>query len=98
MIYQTGEQVLNEVSAHLAPQFDEVRLADLDVNARQMLVIKHLVSKELLNQPYGAVFLNEDESVSIMINEEDHIRIQVLGRDLSRSALSESQRNRSADR
>ncbi|TDM13538.1 protein arginine kinase [Macrococcus bovicus] len=80
---QTGEQVLNAASAVLGSQFDEVRLADLDVNARQMLVIKHLVSKELLSQPHGAVFLSEDESVSIMINEEDHIRIQVLGRDLS---------------
>ena len=27
--------------------------------------------------------LNDDESVSVMINEEDHIRIQALGTDLS---------------
>ncbi|TBW74263.1 protein arginine kinase, partial [Staphylococcus warneri] len=43
----------------------------------------HLVSPELVKQPASAVMLNDDESVSVMINEEDHIRIQALGTDLS---------------
>ena len=34
-------------------------------------------------QDASAVMLNDDESVSVMINEEDHIRIQALGTDLS---------------
>ena len=29
------------------------------------------------------MLLNEDESLSIMINEEDHVRIQAMGNDLS---------------
>ncbi|MDU2088870.1 MAG: protein arginine kinase, partial [Staphylococcus epidermidis] len=40
-------------------------------------------SPELVKQPASAVMLNDDESVSVMINEEDHIRIQALGTDLS---------------
>jgi protein arginine kinase len=43
------------------------------------LVEKHLISPMLAEESrHGAVLLNKDESVSIMINEEDHIRIQVL--------------------
>ena len=48
---------------------------------------KHLISKELIKQPASAVLLNDDESLSIMINEEDHIRIQAMGNDLSLTDL-----------
>ena len=41
------------------------------------------ISPELIKQPASAVLLNKDESISIMINEEDHIRIQAMGTDLS---------------
>lgn len=40
---------------------------------------KNLISKELLeNSDKGAFIVNKDETVSIMINEEDHIRIQCV--------------------
>lgn len=40
---------------------------------------KHLISKELLkNKTSGAVLVNEDETISIMVNEEDHIRAQCI--------------------
>lgn len=83
----TAEAVLAEVSNVLKPHYEEVRLSELNNNERLMLVVKHLVSKELLTQDHGAVFLNDDESVSIMVNEEDHLRIQVLGRELSLDEL-----------
>nr|WP_231686972.1 hypothetical protein [Bacillus sp. JCM 19034] len=44
-----------------------------------MLVEKHLISPHLAEQSkYGAVLLDSDQSVSIMVNEEDHLRIQCL--------------------
>ena len=44
-----------------------------------MLVEKHLISPNLANESRnGAVILSENEAVSIMINEEDHLRIQCL--------------------
>ena len=55
----------------------------MDQQSKMKLVAKHLVSPELVKQPASAVMLNDDESVSVMINEEDHIRIQALGTDLS---------------
>ena len=46
---------------------------------RQALVEKHLISDELSKGGVGrSVCISKDESISIMINEEDHIRIQVM--------------------
>ncbi len=46
---------------------------------KQLMVERHLISRELIAKKEGrAVAINSDESVSIMINEEDHMRIQVL--------------------
>jgi len=44
---------------------------------------KHLISHEFFtsNRPRRVV-TNRDDSISVMINEEDHIRIQVFGKDL----------------
>lgn len=51
----------------------------LDELSRQILVERHLVSRELSGAKEGAgVVISGDQSVSVMINEEDHLRIQVL--------------------
>lgn len=45
---------------------------------------KHLISRNLVeNKDFGAVCVNIDETVSVMINEEDHIREQCILRGLS---------------
>jgi len=55
---------------------DLVSLKDLD---RQLLVERHLISRELAKKKQGAAFvLSKDETCSIMINEEDHLRMQVI--------------------
>lgn len=49
---------------------------------------KHLVSAKLLNNSdISAYITDEEENVSLMINEEDHLRLQVMGRDLDLTAL-----------
>jgi protein arginine kinase len=46
---------------------------------KRVLVEKHLISPNLAEgSSHGACLLSENEEVSIMLNEEDHIRIQVL--------------------
>jgi protein arginine kinase len=46
---------------------------------KRVLVEKHLISPHLADfSTHGACLLSENEEVSIMINEEDHIRIQCL--------------------
>ncbi|MFP4069267.1 MAG: protein arginine kinase [Verrucomicrobiota bacterium] len=56
--------------------FDIESLSDLE---RQVLVERHLISRELSESESGsAVYINKDQSCSVMINEEDHLRIQFL--------------------
>lgn len=48
-------------------------LSDIEKNS---MIERHLISTELASSRWGAVIINKDETLSIMINEEDHIRIQ----------------------
>jgi len=55
----------------------------LDTMERQFLVERHLISKELSEGELGAgVTIDDSQHKSIMINEEDHLRIQVMSPDL----------------
>ncbi len=55
------------------------RLDDLNALDKQVLVERHLISREHAAKNRGsAVVMNNDQSLSIMINEEDHLRMQVL--------------------
>lgn len=63
-----------------------VQLAELPEVDRYVLVEKHLISPALAEAPTGrAVLISEDAAVSVMINEEDHFRLQVMrpGLDLA---------------
>ncbi|WP_243388364.1 protein arginine kinase [Bacillus kexueae] len=56
-----------------------LKMAELQPVEKRVLVEKHLISPALYEDSiYGGVLLSENEKVSIMINEEDHIRIQCL--------------------
>jgi len=60
-------------------KFTTIRLKDLNELERRVLVEKHLISPSLANDSRaGAVVLSDNEAISIMINEEDHLRIQCL--------------------
>lgn len=80
------EQVIKETCEALFsgnPKIEEnfrlVMFKDIKPVERQVLVEKHLVSKELAesNLEAGAL-ISQDEQISIMLNEEDHLRIQCL--------------------
>lgn len=54
-------------------------LADAPPLERQILVEKHLISPQQAQQSRGkAAAISQDESISVMVNEEDHLRIQCL--------------------
>lgn len=54
------------------------KMADLSRNSRNVMVEEHLISPELAAQESGAVLLNPERTVSIMIGEEDHLRVQAM--------------------
>lgn len=48
-------------------------------NDRKMFLEKHMISKNLLeNSNKSAFIINKCETISIMLNEEDHVRIQCI--------------------
>ncbi len=56
-----------------------LRMDELTELEKQVLVERHLISRELSSASIGAgVVISRDQSCSIMINEEDHLRIQVM--------------------
>ena len=56
-----------------------VDLEPIDELERSMLVERHLISRELATSSrHTGVAVDERESVAIMINEEDHLRVQVF--------------------
>jgi protein arginine kinase len=83
---QQSEEVLSQISDVLENEdlgtishFSLVPLSSMNELEKMVLVEKHLISPNLANESRnGAVILSENESVSIMINEEDHLRIQCL--------------------
>ena len=55
------------------------RMKDISSLDRQVLVERHLMSKEHSEKPESrALFLTTDERFSVMINEEDHMRMQLM--------------------
>src|SRR5690625_2118393 len=72
--------------------FKFIMLSDLTAIEKRVLVEKHLISPHLAKQAQAAgTMISKNEQISVMINEEDHIRIQLYfpGFQLSK-ALEES--------
>jgi len=67
------------LSAQLAPQVLYVDLDQAPEIDRQLLVERHLISKQhATSEGARGVAVGENETLSIMVNEEDHLRIQCL--------------------
>src|SRR3954470_18056729 len=63
----------------VSPNSLYVNLEDAPEIDRQLLVERHLISKQHASaEGSRGVCVSGDETVSIMVNEEDHLRIQVL--------------------
>jgi len=63
----------------IAGIFRFVDFSSLNGIEKAVLVEKHIVSKELgESNRYNGLILSRDEQISVMINEEDHLRIQCL--------------------
>ena len=74
----------------LSREFRFLPLEELSDEAAVSLVERHLVSPAYISDRKGkGVLLSQDESVSIMVNEEDHLRIQVLREGLSLKEAAE---------
>lgn len=76
------EKIINAVKNCNSPLADDLEvfyIKDLTEPQRIALVEKHLASPEFVSDSSGrAIILSKDRTMSIMLNEEDHIRLQIL--------------------
>ncbi len=69
---------INKSNSAIAHQFKLIDMESSPPLEKQILVEKHLISPDLAKSRIGSVILQENEEISIMVNEEDHIRMQCI--------------------
>ena len=82
---EEGHRVLKKVAESVRglDDFKVYAMGSLPKQDACVMQEKHLISQDLLEKKdYGAVILSSDETISIMVNEEDHIREQCFLRGL----------------
>lgn len=72
------EDAILHSNSTLAKDFKVIRMSDLEKSERLALAEKHLISPELADNDDGSVMISKDENMSIMLMEEDHIRLQII--------------------
>ena len=92
MTAQQSEQCVQRTldALRALPQpYTFLSLRGMEENEKKALVEAHMISPDLMEHAEtGAVLIRGDEKVSIMMNEEDHLRIQGItpGENLAESA------------
>ncbi len=83
--HEQAMQVVEKVASVFAnlpgeegKEYDMLYMQYLPSLDRQVLVEKHLISPQLAEKEEGALLLSKGEDVAIMLNEEDHLRMQCL--------------------
>ena len=90
-VEQSVKDALLSGNSILSKEFRFIPLDNISEEEAVSLVERHIVSPEFISDRHGkAVLISEDESISIMINEEDHLRIQVLREGLSLKEAAET--------
>lgn len=80
--YETILKQIEEITPRIGYGLKFIKLKDIDDLTKLTLTEKHLLSPEVAldekKEDIGAILINEEENICIMINEEDHLRLQVF--------------------
>jgi protein arginine kinase len=83
LITKTVSETLKKID-----KFQLFRMIKLEDSMATALVERHLISPDLVkNKNAGAVVISDDEKISVMLSEEDHLRLQCI---LSSFSLDEA--------
>lgn len=83
-VIEKVKDAVKKSNSPVASDFSFIKMSELSSSQSVSLVEKRLVSPEFISETDGrALLISKDESFSIMINEEDHIRLQVITKGLS---------------
>jgi protein arginine kinase len=87
MNQEEAEKVIHEVANaidRINMDYKLQYMRNLSANQKNSLIENHLISPALAEKTEtGAFLLSPDKKISIMLNEEDHIRIQTLEKGMS---------------
>ncbi len=79
MLNQRVKKAITESNTPFAKSLKYIDMRDVPQTEIMAMVERHVISPEFANgDAERAIILSDDESISIMIGEEDHIRIQVI--------------------
>ncbi len=87
---EQAQEIIRIIAAELMSmdEFELYRMSEISDDQAEFLKDRGLISRDLLrHRKIAAALVSEDESVSVMINEEDHVREQyfIKGFDLGRA-------------
>ena len=74
-------QKMEEVSSKIGYGLQILKLKDIDEISKQALVEENIISPDFANSEDNedkAILINSEENICIMVNEEDHLRIQTF--------------------
>lgn len=78
---KVGETLANSVlnsNSTLSNDFKLYKLRDMSSAQKTAMTEEHLISPQMIKNDNGAVLVNKDKTMSIMLMEEDHIRLQII--------------------
>ncbi|MBR6185530.1 MAG: ATP--guanido phosphotransferase [Clostridia bacterium] len=83
------QRTLNALRS-LPQPYSFLPLRDMEENEKRSLLESHLISPDLMDhEECGAVLIRMDQQISVMMNEEDHLRIQGFGKGDSLAEAAE---------
>jgi len=85
---EVRKEIRAEIKKAINPsEFDFINLEDISSLEREKMMESHVLSPQIIGDPVGrGVAISKDRLSSIMVNEEDHLRIQSIAPGLDLSA------------
>ncbi len=78
MLDKQKKELVEHIKEKINKEYTILELENMDDITKKSLVEKHNISKELLLGNNSALILDEKNNITCMVNEEDHLRIQVF--------------------
>lgn len=72
------EEAITKSNSTLSKDFTLYKLDDVSPVEKRAMVEEHLISPQMVKGTQKSVLVNKDKTMSIMLMEEDHIRLQVI--------------------
>lgn len=77
-VRETLSDSILKSNSTLSEDFEQFKFSELTAAQKTAMAEEHLISPQMIKDDEGAVLVNKDKTMSIMLMEEDHIRLQII--------------------